>query len=138
MNALRETPTWKVHDRWAIIKHKREEMFEHFVLNEHESGHKKRIQTQGILRLVEICGIWVCRNFHKTPHYVPGDLHSTCACGKKYAVPWLFNSHPTIKPLFSEPQVYLEPDVYVNDSPFPVPSEPTRQSPIRYGTQGVM
>jgi hypothetical protein len=136
MSLVRETAAERVRDSWQVIKQKREELSLHFAINPYEEivPVPGPAETIGIMRLLEIAGVWFCRNFHLGSTYTPGDYYLTCACGRKYALPWAFNEHPSIKRMFP---VVHDPNVYVNDEPFPMPAERTRQAPIRMGTQGV-
>ena len=134
---LRETPAWKVRDRWQVIKRLRDELILHHSLNSCDEivPLTPPVEQKGIARVFENFGIWFCRNFHRVEDYEIGETFSECRCGRKYALPWAFPTHPTILSLFPIPH---DPHVYVNTEPFPWPSEKTRQAPARHGTQGVI
>jgi hypothetical protein len=136
MSLVRETSPERVRDFWQKVKLKREELSLHFAINPYEeivpiSGPD---ESTGVMRALEIFGVWFCRNFHLGSTYTPGAHYSVCGCGRKYALPWAFDEHPAIKRMFP---VVHDPTVYVNDEPFPMPTERTRQAPIRMGTQGI-
>ena len=134
---VRETPARKARERFKFVLEHREELNLHFALNpvEYVVPVEPPEDPQGLLRILEDLGIWFCRNFHRGYSYKPGAEFSQCRCGRKYAVPWAYPTHPVIKPIF--PRLH-DPHVYVNEEPFPMPSVPTRQAPALHGTQGVV
>ena len=133
---LRETPAWKVRDRWKVIKPIRDEMTLHLSLNGYEDHLPLPTpdRKQGISRLMEIIAIEFCRMTHKAPFYNQGDVFCQCMCGRKYAVPWAVPHHPTIKPMFP---AFKDRHMYVSDEQLVLPAEPIRQALCKHGTQGV-
>jgi hypothetical protein len=126
-NLLRETPACKVRDRWAAIKHRRDELVHHHMDNADVEPKPVFVpEERGFGRILDIVGVWFCRKFHRVPTYQKGDTYSQCGwCERKYAVPWAFPTNKDILPIFP---MHFDPNVYVNSEPVPIPLVPTQQA----------
>lgn len=130
---IRETPAWKVRERWAeirLIVH--QQILERDLALAHMSDHlddtldpiqwipKKTTWWEDAQDKIMV---YLCMFFHTKPAYRRGDQFYVCTCGRKYTVPWADMSK-------------VEIDVYVPIKPFIAPKTPIRQALCKNGWMG--
>lgn len=131
---VRETPAWKVRERWAqirLLEHQKKLERELAVahLEEHIDPSLVPIAMLPPKKLTwweaaqEKLRIYFCIFFHTAPNYRRGDHFYTCNCGRKYALPWADVSK-------------LPSDVYVPTKPFVAPTKAISQVKCKNGWMG--
>jgi hypothetical protein len=131
---LRETPAWKVRERWAQIRLRVHEMaLERELALAHITEHLDHSldfpvpsPQKKTTRFDDVCdklAVYICRFMHREPNYRRGDQYSVCpTCKRKYAIPFAEWSR-------------LPADVYVASKPFQTPKTPILQCVCKSGTQ---
>jgi hypothetical protein len=132
---VRETPPWKVRERWAQVRMRAKELS---LLRELALAHiteqldvdldhpvpmleKKETRLNETL---DKLGVYWCCFFHRAPKYERGDQFSVCpTCKRKYAIPFADESK-------------LPAGVYVPSAAFPTQGNRTLQALCRNGIQG--
>jgi hypothetical protein len=124
-SSVRETPDWIVRQRWAYIRHRREELRLVSDIEVIQSSKPVKPQLAYLNELADRIGVFICQNFHANIRYVLGDKHYSCvACKRKYGL------------VTVDPDTITEPGVYVTSNEL-VHSGPTRQALCRNGFQGL-
>jgi hypothetical protein len=130
---VRETPAWKVRERWVeirLIVHQqileRDLAFAH--LSDHLDSTLEPIpwvpkKTTWWEAAKDKIAVYFCIFLHAKPTYRRGDQSYVCACGRKYAVPWADMSK-------------IGMNVYVPTKPFVAPKTPIRQALCKNGWMG--
>jgi len=120
---VRETPPWKVQERWRIIESvrtMRQDAAWHDLWMEAVPTVKPPPRPIGKLRkALDDIGVMICCVAHGPNNVIwQRDQHFVqCAvCKRKYALPW------------GDPK-RMDREVYFTSVPFPVPSNQTRQAP---------
>ena len=133
---LRETPPWKVRERWAQIKLRVHEMtLDRELALAHITEHLDVSLDYPVPNLekkaswfddtMDKLAIYWCHYMHRGPIYRRGDQFSVCpSCKRKYAIPFADWSK-------------LPADVYVPATPFQTSGTHTLQAICRNGLQGV-
>lgn len=122
---VRETPAWKVRERWAHTRRLQIERDLH-AANRAEFGAENRSapnqQPLWLQCWIDLLGVVLCRMTHRTAVVDWCDSFYACPdCGRRYATPWADESR-------------LDGDVYVAETS-PVTTEgKTRQAECRSGS----
>lgn len=119
---VRETPFYRYQDHRNEVLHYRAQLQLNADLNADYAGEPQTPKTvsEWSDRWDTFC-VWICRSFHRTPTFTPGDNFSRCpSCSRKYALPWANLNE-------------VASDVYVCDDTFVGTTEPTLQAVCRNG-----
>jgi len=119
---VRETPFYRYQDNLNLVLHYRAQLKLSTDLAMEYAGEPSTPHT--VSKWAEMWdrfGVWLCRNFHRTPTFTPGDNFSRCpTCSRKYALPWADLDK-------------VASDVYICNEPFVAPTEPVVQAHCRNG-----